>query len=382
MLRNPVSAIVGFGSRWGLNVWPLLKLFNATGRGKQSCELESLWKDADSSSICANEITKEYDLHIIVPVYNVERYLEECMDSIIGQKTRWRFLVTVVNDGSTDGSRELLGKYESMPDVEVIDQPNRGAATSRNTALKHIKGEYVMFVDSDDRLEPGAVEALMTAAKESGADCVQGSYREFRDGKTVGRRIFIDGAVDSNLPNFLWGKVLRAELFRRIHLPDGYRVVVDWVIGIIVLELAESLYATSRIVYSYRDNDAGITISSRGKLKSLDSLYLTRRMLKDCRELGLIGRQSVYEKFLGFVEMIFGRTLSIPSRQVWYSVFLEIVRLRKEFFSGMSTGNQRWQALERALVEGDYEGYFKAIVENYRGTGMLKRLFRRLGVKK
>ena len=99
-----------------------------------------------------NTIRKEYDLMIIVPVYNVENYLRECLDSILSQKTQYSFCVVAVEDGSTDGSAAILKEYESHDHVRVIYQENKGLSGARNTAMKEIVGDYVYFLDSDDRL--------------------------------------------------------------------------------------------------------------------------------------------------------------------------------------------------------------------------------------
>lgn len=113
LLSNPVYGIVVVGRRVP-QILPLLKLFRLT-KCPEDFDLEKIQPDPDNSSICENEIRKDYDLQIIVPVYNVEKYIEECMDSIVGQQTQWRFVVTVVNDGSPDNSRNLLRKLRGCP---------------------------------------------------------------------------------------------------------------------------------------------------------------------------------------------------------------------------------------------------------------------------
>lgn len=101
------------------------------------------------------------------------------MDSIINQQTKYRFLVIAVNDGSPDGSREILRKYERLANVIIIDQENKGLSDARNSGLKHIRAKYVSFVDSDDKMMPGAIEAMMDAAVKYEADIVEGSHKTF-----------------------------------------------------------------------------------------------------------------------------------------------------------------------------------------------------------
>ncbi|MCK0205496.1 glycosyltransferase family A protein [Ornithobacterium rhinotracheale] len=120
--------------------------------------------DCKSSSLTKNNIEIEYDLQIIIPVYNVEKYIEECIESVVNQKTKYSYIVTVINDGSPDNSRELLKKYESIRNIEIIDQENKGFSGARNTGLSLIKGKYVTFLDSDDVLHDDAIQSLLYSA--------------------------------------------------------------------------------------------------------------------------------------------------------------------------------------------------------------------------
>ena len=295
-----------------------------------------------------------------MPVYNVEKYITECMDSIVSQETRWSFLVTVVNDGSPDRSRELLRKYESLPNVQIIDQENRGSSRARNTALRHIRGKYVMFVDSDDSLRPGAVEALMNTAKEYNCDIVQGGSRMFIGERTLSQTAYPDAEHNSSLLGLPWGKVYRAELFGQVCFPEGYWFQ-DTVLFLIVFELAERIRTTSAVAYNYRRNVGGVTFSAKGNPKSLDSLYITRRLMQDRRLLGLGETQQLYDKFLYQLFMNMKRILSIPSRNVWVSVFEESQKLREEYFKDFRTAKEEYRPLEEALLGGDFRAFFRAI---------------------
>ena len=91
-------------------------------------------------------------ISIIVPVYNVEAYLPQCLDSLINQ-TYQDLEIICVNDGSTDGSLEILQKYQSKDKrIKVVSQKNQGLSGARNTGISQATGEWIMFVDSDDYL--------------------------------------------------------------------------------------------------------------------------------------------------------------------------------------------------------------------------------------
>lgn len=125
---------------------------------------------------------------VIVPVYNTEKYLEKCLDSLIFQ-TLEDVEIVIVNDGSTDGSKEILEKYKAKyPErIQLMHKENGGQATARNLALKHCRGEYVGFLDSDDFIKAEMFEKMYTAAVKEQADYVSCGYTDitYEDGKEI-----------------------------------------------------------------------------------------------------------------------------------------------------------------------------------------------------
>lgn len=111
-------------------------------------------------------------ISVIVPVYNTQDYLSECIDSVLNQSLS-DFELVCIDDGSTDGSLEILKAYEENDSrIQVISQENRGLGASRNVGLNIAQGEYVLFLDSDDYLESGALEKLHDKASENDLDLV------------------------------------------------------------------------------------------------------------------------------------------------------------------------------------------------------------------
>ncbi|MDR1015757.1 MAG: glycosyltransferase, partial [Coriobacteriales bacterium] len=148
---------------------------------------------------------------VIIPVYNAERYLEECLDGVLGQTLR-DIEVICVNDGSTDGSRSILARYARADSrVVLIDKENGGQSSARNAGLGVARGSYVSFLDSDDYQAPELLELCCAKAEESSLDLVffdartffesdemreafavydglylrKGSYEGVRDGRTL-----------------------------------------------------------------------------------------------------------------------------------------------------------------------------------------------------
>lgn len=109
---------------------------------------------------------------VIIPVYNAEKYINQCLDSIVGQTLR-DIEIICVDDGSSDRSLEILREYQERDDrVKVIEQPNGGAGAARNNGLRHATGEYLSFLDADDFFEPDMLEEAVAAAESYKADFV------------------------------------------------------------------------------------------------------------------------------------------------------------------------------------------------------------------
>lgn len=110
------------------------------------------------------------EVSVVVPVYNVEKWLTKCLDSILGQ-TYGDFELILVNDGSADGSLEICRAYEAKDErIRVIDGPNRGSSAARNTGLEQAQGNWIIFCDSDDWWDFQLLEKLYTAVTENHAD--------------------------------------------------------------------------------------------------------------------------------------------------------------------------------------------------------------------
>ena len=126
-------------------------------------------------------------ISVIIPVYNVEKYLAECIDSVLCQSTS-DYEIILVDDGATDSSGRMCDEYaQKDPRIRVLHQVNGGLSAARNTGLKAARGEYVYFLDSDDYIEPCALDHLATTAKQEQADVV------FFDGY-----VFFDGCAEDD----------------------------------------------------------------------------------------------------------------------------------------------------------------------------------------
>ena len=124
-------------------------------------------------------------LSVIVPVYNVEQYLPECIESIINQEFR-NLEIILINDGSPDRSPQICDSYAKKDRrIKVIHQANQGLSEARNIGIENATGEYVSFVDSDDIISRWMYSAMLKVAKENDLDLVSCGIIDFRDGEKI-----------------------------------------------------------------------------------------------------------------------------------------------------------------------------------------------------
>ena len=162
-------------------------------------------------------------MSVIIPVYNAEKYLRGCMDSVLSQTLRELELICV-DDGSTDGSAAILEEYaEKDSRVRVLRQENKGAGAARNLGIGAARGEYVAFIDADDSLCLDSLEPLYQQAKCTGADVIRSRAYDC-DAQTGERTESVHNAL-KRVPRFMFGKVLN---YRRAYLLFPKVTVAPW----------------------------------------------------------------------------------------------------------------------------------------------------------
>lgn len=178
-------------------------------------------------------------ISIIVPVYNVEKYLDRCVQSILIQSFK-RFELILVNDGSTDNSFEICQKYRKKDSrVILISQENKGLSAARNTGLNNAHGDYICFIDSDDFIEKDYLKLLLNNLKSNNADISICEYFlsnekgkkysivKLNEPKNIsilsGKNTFNYFYEDNCVPNVVaWNKLYKASLFKELRYKEGY----------------------------------------------------------------------------------------------------------------------------------------------------------------
>lgn len=209
-------------------------------------------------------------ISIIVPVYKVEPYLRRCVDSILNQ-TFENLEIILIDDGSPDFCGNICDEYaEKDKRIKTIHKLNGGLSSARNAGLDICKGDYIMFVDSDDWVEPNFCEAALQLALTKKVDCVAFGYYEHQDNKRIPfhtnqpRIIGTEEAIihliriDEVIFNLAWNKIYHRRLFDNLRYPVG-RLYEDQGTTYKAFIRAEKIYVSDLVLYNYDRREDSIT---------------------------------------------------------------------------------------------------------------------------
>lgn len=302
-------------------------------------------------------IDARYHLQIVVPVYNAKAYIKECLASVLSQNTNYRYTVVLVNDGSWDGSWDILKEYEKDVRVQVLNQENGGAAAARNRGLEELSADYLMFLDIDDKLKPNAIETLLQIAYEKQAQIVEGGYEIFdkQPQRTICHKKEQVKTACGTLWGFPWGKVMATELFQNIRFPGGYWYE-DTIISYLVYTRSRVTYTTDAVVYCYRKNANGFSHIKGNQAKLLDSYWIYEIMLTDMKKLELGYTQELYEQFLESIR-ICGKRIMYMDSLVQRAVLSRCSRILNQEFADFSTNREHLKFFEKTVRNNQYSVY-------------------------
>ena len=266
------------------------------------------------------------DVSIIIPVYNVEEYLEVCLDSVINQTINSKEII-VINDGSTDKCYEILTEYKSkFPELIIINQKNRGISETRNVGMSVARGEFVAFVDSDDFIELDMFEKMYAVAKRENVDVVICNYilynkitdeenpdKYIRD-KYMIKGIDKEGFIDkiealkmfllNDIKAYVWNKIHKRELFtkNKILFPD-FKVCEDTPVGFLLLAGSQKIFSMGEPLYYYRQREASLTKTF--SIKSMEDMLEGCYIMRDYLEKNPL----LYEKLIQYYRVYMIKTL-------------------------------------------------------------------------
>ena len=203
---------------------------------------------------------------VIVPVYNTEKYLRQCVDSILEQ-TYGDLEIFLIDDGSPDQSGDICDEYGKKDTrIRVFHTDNHGISAARNLGLREARGEYIAFVDSDDWLDADMYEILLKRLEETGADLVTcGFWREwpaYTEPMRLTDAVYegegpLEALIDQKITNHAWNKLYRRQLFENISYPEG-RTYEDIAIMHRLMSAVHITAAEAQPKYHYRKREDSI----------------------------------------------------------------------------------------------------------------------------
>ena len=243
---------------------------------------------------------------VILPVYNVEKYLRQCLDSVVTQSYR-NLEIILVDDGSPDHCPEICDEYAARDGrIKVIHKENGGVSQARNTGLRAASGEWISWIDPDDWVSVHFIQYMLNYALEYDADIVIcGRYEEYADSRRVFnpefRKMNSEQAIKELLPddeirNYMVDKLCRAKLFQGLSFPENYRVLEDLALVYRLFLRAGLIVCCPDANYHYRIHNEGLSHNSKlfdplllyhirtERRKTVSAIYpnLTEALQHDC----------------------------------------------------------------------------------------------------
>lgn len=219
---------------------------------------------------------------IIIPIYNVERYLAECLESVIGQ-TYKNLEIILINDGSKDKSAQICDEYAKRDSrIKVIHQINQGAANAKNRGLDNATGDYVTFIDSDDYADNLWIETMINALKANEADIVECNFVLEYIGRTVpgnadsfcnqtfSAEEYLGQYLDNWTCSLFWNKLFRKKMTEKIRFRYERRCIDDEFYTYKVITGAKKIVRINNQLYHYRQRLSGAVSSKKNELQKTD----------------------------------------------------------------------------------------------------------------
>lgn len=265
-------------------------------------------------------------ISIIVPVYNVEQYLESCINSIINQ-TYKNLEIILVDDGSKDNCAAICDKYEEKDDrIIVIHQKNKGLSGARNAGLDIAKGKYIGFVDSDDSIEPNMFEVLLNNLLKYGAhmsicgrkivdelgNVVEKNYKRCEEIVLDGKSAIVELNTHKSFDMAAWDKLYDRNLWNDIRYPEG-KLSEDYFVIYQLLDNAKKVVWTPEPLYRYLLRNNSISRNSVIKQDFVEAsegqmLYIQKKY----PDIAYVGKAAYASACLTIYDLYLKRGMKCP----------------------------------------------------------------------
>lgn len=243
-------------------------------------------------------MSENIKVSVVIPVYNVEKYIKQCLDSVINQTLK-DIEIICINDGSKDNTLAILKEYAQKDSrIVLIDKENEGLSAARNQGTDIARGEYISYIDSDDWVDINYLEALYNAAKKYNSDVACSSIIRVTGSRRRNKLIYtkeeytqdVDKKNElTNVPvySYVWNKIYRRDKLLKsgVKFPIG-RVYEDIIWSIQAIYYLDGVVTVPAAIYYYRKNPTSV-MSSKAKQNAIDCATSEKEMLEFAKEKGL-----------------------------------------------------------------------------------------------
>lgn len=210
-------------------------------------------------------------LSVIIPVYNGEKTISKCLDSLIKSITDQNVEIICIDDGSKDNTWKLLQNYGGIyPFIHSIHKENGGVGSARNLGLKYVTGDYIAWVDADDTVTSTWYSVIQQNLNTYQPDCFFFDYFLTIDGKnlpchirlpeTVSLQEFVyEQSLEREMKNFLWNQVVRAEFFKEVKFNETVHMLEDYDVLTQITPLFKQIRHSKECLYHYVQNGSSLT---------------------------------------------------------------------------------------------------------------------------
>lgn len=275
------------------------------------------------------------DVTIVIPVYNSEKYIERCINSILNQ-TYQNVDILVINDGSIDRSEEILNSFVTKyKNIKVINQENIGVAKTRNKAIKLANTEYIMFVDNDDFIDNDYAETYLKKIQFTKADIVIGGYRRVNvENKVLFKQKLSNTSWSKYIVLAPWAKIYRRDflLKNNINFLD-YQIGEDVYFNLSAYAKHPKIEIINYIGYNWFFNTKSVSnTTQRGIKKDIDIRFLLNKIIDEYNDKDDLLQYYLYRYFIWY--MLFS------GRQSTSENFIKTYNINKKWFKDRNIKNK------------------------------------------
>lgn len=303
------------------------------------------------------------DLTIIIPMYNVSLYIQECLDSIIKQEISYTCEILLMDDGSSDDTLKKIEPYLLDTRITLETQKNAGQSVARNKLINRAKGKYIMFLDADDILFDNSINALLDTAYKNDSDIVEGKIKEYSycipNIQQGFKNLNVYYKSNEDMPEFVLtcsgfsvAKIYNRKLWKTLRFPEGY-IFEDIITKFILRRKANKVAFIDYYVYGYRYNPNSST-NNRNNLKLLDSIWVLPTMRELCIQENVQVDGIFYLLALHHIAFLNFDTLSDKMSEIKSAAFYE---MRRQLLSILEIRPRKmpimYYVLEKAILNGD-----------------------------